>query len=341
MTLVSLSFSLFQQKSGEEAPQPTHPSQATHQSSPLPPQTPHTSLQQHTTITPQPPLAPPTLPMSGPLGSVVPQHPTATYQQYATVYQQPLTPTTLPQQPQARPPLFNIPAAQSAHLSKTPPLISTTQTTPIQPSNAPLAFSTLNVNVSAPAPSQALPPPPALQGAAVPGAIAGSIPTTYPFNPLLAPGVVQTTVSGSPLAQTQRAYSRGTAGSFSLQTFKPLTPLLASAGGQPAMASGVSGVSPAGTMLSTRPGLEGAYLPAMVRGASPLPLVPSGSVHTLPRAASILTPQGTFPSAPGSGILATTNQLQAQSPIPGSIRPQPAPSMGGYKPPASSAGWTR
>ena len=107
------------------------------------------------------------------------------------------------------------------------------------------------------------------------------------------------------------------------------------------VASGVSGVSPAGTMLSTRPGLEGAYLPAMGRGASPLPLVPSGSVHTLPRAASILTPQGTFPSAPGSGILATTNQLQAQSPIPGSIRPQPAPSMGGYKPPASSAGWTR
>ena len=164
-----------------------------HQVSPSTSSTPHHSQTQ----LPYPPTP----------GAVAPQPPHTVHQQYATHYQQHPMGTVIPQQsPQARP-LFG-PPTPGGH-SMTPPIAPNhpPQAPPIpgQPTNTPLAYSTLNVNVSSLTPSR---------GPAHPG---GAAPPTYQYPTPGGPPRAATPPSGS-LVLHPKSFATG-ANAYPIQSY--------------------------------------------------------------------------------------------------------------------------
>ena len=147
------------QKSGEESgtasestPQPT-PTSTPHQQ--------HSSSSPSTSSVPHPPV-PPVYPLTP--GAIVPtpQPPLPTLQLFSTHYQQqPMGTTAVPQQSTQTRPLFGPPRAQNTTPQTNPPHPLSAPPGPAQSANTPLAYSTLNVNVSQttgqPLPGVALP----------------------------------------------------------------------------------------------------------------------------------------------------------------------------------------
>lgn len=237
-----------QNKSGEESA--ATPGQSTPHSAPS---TPHSTHQQPLTTSQYPQQqAPSTYPP--------PQPPLTAPQQYPTHYPPPVT--AIPQQSRTAP-YSAIPSGGTPPLVPAPPIRPTTQTTLAPPVTTPLAYSTLNVNVSPMAPSHPIPPQP--PGNTVPRtAAAGSY-----YVPPLPPGNIPPLQGASPggMALQQRPYLGGNTGTNAyppLQTYKPA--FIGSGSGQAPRPNPPAGMLGVGGAVG-----RGAVSPTPPRGAHPLP----------------------------------------------------------------------
>lgn len=284
------------------------PSQSTAQSTPS---TPHSTHQQLLTLGQYSQQAPPGFPAPG---NQAPQPPLTVHQQYPTHFQQHPMATAVPQPPQTRSAPYVMPSSQTAPIAPIQAIRPATQTT-AKPATTPLAYSTLNVNVSVVGPSHtALQPPPSIQGSAIPGAAAvGPATGSYQYVSSFPPGGVPGLRGTSPVASMQqRTYAGGNAGAntYPGQNYKSMTSFIG---------SGLTRPTPAGSLLSVGAAVgRGSVSATPPRGPPPLP-------HTR----SNVTPQTGYPGPAGHGA---PTQHHPQS---GSVRPTAAGSSSG------SIGWSQ
>ena len=265
------------QKSGEE-------SGTTSESTPLP--TP-TSTPHHTSPSvgpaPQQSQVQLTYPLTPGAAPVVP--PTA-HQQYATHYHQPPMGATVPQQPPQARPLFGPPRGQTM----TPPIQQANQLHPLpapppiptQAANTPLAFSTLNVNVSS---LSAVQQP--IVGGVAPPTGSYQYPTSYP-TPGGTPRMA-TPPSGGTMGLQPKSFASG-ANAYPLQGYNKV------------MSSFVTGGS--GQVGVARPMGIGTAHPrgASVVGRGSVSSTPPRPPHPLPHVRSNLTPPVGYPGQPGHSV---------------------------------------
>lgn len=228
-------------------------------------------------------------------GAAVPALPHPSHQQYPTHYQQqPLGATAVPQQSTTARPLFGTHRGQSL----TPPIPQTNlphpqnaPPGPAQPANTPLAYSTLNVNVS----SQTQP----LPGGVAPPTGSYQYPTPYPTAG--STPSVATPPSGS-LGLQQKSFATG-ANAYPIQSYNKV------------MSSFVGGGS--GQMGVARPtGLGTAHMGGAPRGIvrGSVNSTPPRPPHPLPHMRSNLTPPPGYPTQTGHSV--PTPQLP-QTGLPG------------------------
>ena len=293
---------LFQHKSGEEA---AAPSQSTPHTAPSTPHTaPPTATTATTTAAQYLQQAPSTYPAAP--GNQAPQPPPTLHQHYATHYQQHPTATNVPQQAQTGTIPYGIPSGQVAPIAPNQSIHP--QTTPTQPTTTPLAYSTLNVNVSALTPRNILqqpppppPPPPAAQGGVLPGpATMGSATGSYqyvaPYPPPgagSAPAAMRGASPNPPLQhQQQRSYATG-ANAYPVG-YKPMTSFIGSGSGQ-------APLTRPGSASTPPPHLMGPVAGRSAVNSTPLRAPPP----PIPHAQSAMTPQTAgYPGTASHGVQA-------------------------------------
>ena len=310
------SMRVFQHKSGEEAATPGQSTPHTAPSTPhIAPSTPHTAPSTTTTTTAiqYSQQAPPTYP-SAP-GNQAPQPPLTVHQHYATHYQQHPTATNVPQQAQTRTVPYGIPSGQTVPIL--PSQAIRPQTTPAQPTTTPLAYSTLNVNVSPLTPRNVLPQqplPPAVQGSVMPspaavGSATGSYQYATAYPPPSAPAAVRAVSPNPALQQQQRSYATG-ANAYPVG-YKSMTSFIGSGSGQAPL------TRPGGANTPPPPHL---MAPGGGRGAvNSTPL--RAPLHPIPHARSVMTPQAVvYPATAGHGV---QTPHHPQGNVPTGVHPTP------------------
>jgi hypothetical protein len=262
-----------EEKSGEES---GTASESTQQ--PTPTSTPHQQHSSSTSSVPHPPV-PPVYPLTP--GTIVPT-PQPPLLAYSTHYQQqPMGTTVIPQQSTQTIPLFGPPRAQTMTPQTNPPHPPSAPPGPA-PANTPLAYSTLNVNVSQTT-GQPLP------GGVAPPTGSYQYPASYP------------TPGGTPRAATPpnrllglqpKSFATG-ANAYPIQSFNKVMSSFVGSG------SGMVGVArPVGMVTAQVGGAPRGVGRGSVNSTPPRP------PHSLPHLRSNLTPPPGYPtqtSLPGGG----------------------------------------